>query len=427
MLNDTAAEITAQKGQVIFYDTGNNPHELIAGQNSLLVDKNQITSGSGKIDPNWLAWNSKLDAPYEGKAVKKETVKYLPQQLQSEGYELEGGQWVSAMVKGEDRKVWRPNVSSGWQPYVNGQWVEYRGEQTWVASDAEPFGYITYHYGSWEYLPEYNSWCWMPPGAVGVAVAGAPIDLMWCPGRVAWVSDGAYVGWVPLSYSEPYCPAYWAGYYGYYGYPGYYGPHYGYNRVDVNVTNVSFNSYSYSNRACFVNTSNFYGAHGGGYAALRTNVGPDRLQGMRASARLNATGSGKERFGSAKPASFTPKSVVGQRVPAARSSGQNFSHNQPGKIGEGQHSIQDHKGSDVPKFGQKQVGEQHGEHGVHASEGMKGSDQPKFGQKQGSESQHSHAEQQPKAEQHQQQPKQQQQHQPKAEQQQKQPKQPKQQ
>ena len=74
VLNDTAAEITAQKGQVIFYDTGNNPHE-IAGQNSLLVDKNQISAGSGKIDSNWLAWNSKLDATYDGKPVEKQTGK----------------------------------------------------------------------------------------------------------------------------------------------------------------------------------------------------------------------------------------------------------------------------------------------------------------------------------------------------------------
>jgi len=70
-----------------------------------------------------------------------------------------------------------------WRPYQDGWW-EPSDTYGWIWDTYEPFGWITYHYGSWFY-DSYQGWVWQP----------GPV---WGPAWVAWVESGDYVGWAPL-------------------------------------------------------------------------------------------------------------------------------------------------------------------------------------------------------------------------------------
>ena len=59
------------------------------------------------------------------------------------------GEWENVNQYG---RVWHPSVINSWQPFTNGHWA-YDGND-WVWVSYEPFGWIVYHYGSWEYSPE---------------------------------------------------------------------------------------------------------------------------------------------------------------------------------------------------------------------------------------------------------------------------------
>src|ERR1035437_7678779 len=66
------------------------------------------------------------------------------------------GEWINLNQYG---RVWRPSVINSWQPFTNGNWA-YDGND-WVWVSYEPFGWIVYHYGSWDYYPPYG-WLWIP-------------------------------------------------------------------------------------------------------------------------------------------------------------------------------------------------------------------------------------------------------------------------
>jgi hypothetical protein len=89
------------------------------------------------------------------------------------------GQWMNTPEYG---RVWHPNTSSDWQPFVDGHWV-YDG-QNWVWVSYEPYGNIVYHYGNWEYYGT-NGWVWIPNRA------------QWSPACVQWVYYGDVVAWAP--------------------------------------------------------------------------------------------------------------------------------------------------------------------------------------------------------------------------------------
>ncbi|MDR3667267.1 MAG: hypothetical protein P4L35_10535 [Ignavibacteriaceae bacterium] len=89
------------------------------------------------------------------------------------------GQWTDVYPYG---KVWCPSVVNDWQPFTNGHW-SYDG-YNWVWVSYEPFGWIVYHYGSWEYSQDLG-WFWIPG------------DESWTPACVQWIDYGDYVGWAP--------------------------------------------------------------------------------------------------------------------------------------------------------------------------------------------------------------------------------------
>jgi hypothetical protein len=101
------------------------------------------------------------------------------------------GDWVDANPYG---RVWHPEVVNDWQPFTNGHWA-YDGND-WVWVSYEPFGWIVYHYGSWEYSPDYG-WLWIPGRD------------QWSPARVQWIDYGDNVGWAPLRANNRNWPEPW--------------------------------------------------------------------------------------------------------------------------------------------------------------------------------------------------------------------------
>ncbi len=354
-LTGEAVEVIAIKGQVGFI-AGGSRYDVIAGQKSLLADKEAITAGTGNNDQNWVTWNNQRDGLWNDRVVKSaKSVKYLPKGLQSEAYELEeNGTWVRTVVDGSPRVLWQPRVAVGWQPFVNGQWVDYYGDQVFVSNDS--FGYVTHHYGNWVFNDEYHAWLWAPPytGAVVVGSPFLPIEYAWYPGRVSWVTEGGVIGWAPLAYTEPYCPPYWGGYYGYYGYHDYWGPRYGYgyHHTDVYVSNLY-----YGHHAFYTERNHFYGHHGG-YGDVRFHGDYNRFTVSHVSHHLDGSNfGGRERFNvSTRTAGFHPNSAVHERLGRnqfvghpnkgdnARTMRNNFQQAQPGKFADKPaRSLQDRK------------------------------------------------------------------------------------
>ncbi len=111
------------------------------------------------------------------------------------------GQWVEI----EDRRAWRPDVKDDWQPYTRGRWTHTPAGLYWVARD--PWGPLTYHYGSWNLYPDYG-WLWFP-------------SAIYSPSHVYWYWGPSYVGWIPRGYYQRYYGGLGFGLrYGLYGWAG---------------------------------------------------------------------------------------------------------------------------------------------------------------------------------------------------------------
>ncbi len=247
-VGDNSVEVVAVKGRVSFVHSATGAkYDVAAGSGSILADQQQVSSGEGTVDPDWNRWNGGRENFWAAKArVRGRSVEYLPPNLRDEAYAFEeNGRWERVPYEGAERWCWRPRVVVGWSPFTVGRWTDWYGDQTWIP--AEPFGYVTHHYGHWIYLRNY--WYWAPPVVIGRG--GPPIldtDFFWSPGRVSWIHSGAYVGWVPLAPRETY-----------YSYHRWGGPH------DVVVTKSNFGqfnlnprNYAYANRAIVVPRADFY-------------------------------------------------------------------------------------------------------------------------------------------------------------------------
>jgi hypothetical protein len=248
-VGDESVEVIALKGQVDFIlESDESRYEVASGSSSIIADSREVTSGEGTVDADWDDWNlDRDDIRSKRLQVKGDSVKYLPEQLQDDAYELEeNGQWERVEYEGEQRTLWRPTrVEAGWQPFTAGRWTVYHEDNCWVPD--EPFGYVTHHYGNWVYAG--SSWYWAPPVVrvrVGAPVVG--IGFGWYPGRVAWIHSDVHVGWVPLAPSEVYYShRHWGRRSVVIGSAGFAGVH------------INLGGFRYVNRAVIVNSSNFYG------------------------------------------------------------------------------------------------------------------------------------------------------------------------
>jgi hypothetical protein len=248
-VGENSVEVAAVRGKVSFVHAATDArYGVSAGSPSILADQRQVSLGAGIVDPDWDRWNSRLESFWATKArVRGRSVEYLPPNLRDEAYALdENGRWENVSYEGEPRRFWRPTtVAVGWSPFTVGRWTDWYGDQCWIP--AEPFGYITHHYGNWVYAR--NNWYWAPP-VVSLRV-GLPffnIGFFWSPGRVSWIHRGAYVGWVPLAPRETY-----------YSRRNWGGPHtVVITNVNIAQININVRNYAYANHAVVVKQNNFY-------------------------------------------------------------------------------------------------------------------------------------------------------------------------
>jgi hypothetical protein len=251
-VGEESAEVVAVKGEVSFIHAATGARYYVeAGYESILADQNQVSAGEGSVDPEWEGWNNSREAFWAGKArMRGRSAQYLPAPLHNEAYTLEeNGRWERVYYEGSPRWFWRPvTVSAGWSPFTVGRWTDWYGDQTWIP--AEPFGYVTHHYGNWVYAR--NNWYWAPPVAtVQIGLPLLNIGFFWNPGRVSWIHSGAYVGWVPLAPRETY-----------YSHRHWGGPHVTViNNINITNINISTRNYAYAGRAIVVRQNNFYGVN----------------------------------------------------------------------------------------------------------------------------------------------------------------------
>jgi hypothetical protein len=247
-VGENSVETVAIKGKVSFVPSATDAkYDVAAGSPSILADWQQVSSGEGTVDPDWDRWNTVRENFWATKArVRGRSAEYLPPSLQDEFYALdENGSWERVRYEGSERWFWRPRVVVGWSPFTVGRWTDWYGDQTWIP--AEPFGYVTHHYGNWVYVQNY--WYWAPPVvSVRVGLPLLDVGFYWYPGRVSWIHMGIYVGWVPLAPTETY----------------YSHRHWGdrhavvVNNVNITQININVRNYAYANHAVVVNQDNFY-------------------------------------------------------------------------------------------------------------------------------------------------------------------------
>ncbi len=89
------------------------------------------------------------------------------------------GVWVDVQPFG---MVWEPSVNPDWRPFFYGHWVWTDDGWAWVSY--EPYGWLVYHYGNWDYQPDIG-WFWIEGDE-------------WSPARVQWITYDNYCSWAPL-------------------------------------------------------------------------------------------------------------------------------------------------------------------------------------------------------------------------------------
>ncbi len=267
-VGDESVEVISLGGTVQFVQSREGGYEsnydVTAGGPSLLANREDVGSGDGSVDADWDRWNAERDTLLARRTQARS--QYLPAPLQDESYALEeNGRWEQVQYEGSQRYLWRPtSVAAGWSPFTVGRWTTWHEDEVWVPY--EPFGYVTHHYGNWVLVG--GGWYWMPPAYSVVAAGGPPPPLYWYPGRVAWISGAAEIGWVPLAPAEPY--------YGHHSW----GPGVTVIAGGVAAAAITIGTLAYLNHAVCVPYNRFWGVpythgagYGGGYSSVRiTNI-----------------------------------------------------------------------------------------------------------------------------------------------------------
>ena len=310
-VGDNSVEVVAVRGKVSFVHSATEArYDVAVGSPSILADQNQVSSGEGTVDPDWDRWNSTRENIWADRIRHRgHSADYLPPSLRDEAYILEeNGRWERVPYEGSGRWFWRPTtVAVGWSPFTMGRWTDWYGDQAWIP--AEPFGYITHHYGNWVYVSD--NWYWAPPVAmVQIGLPMLNVGFFWNPGRVSWIHSGAYVGWVPLAPRETY-----------YSHRHWGGPHtVVVNNVNITRININVRNYAYADRAIVVNQNNFYKVNN--YRNVRvTNINNTTIiNNYRAAPVVNNTvvnnyGTNKQRYNyTNKPVNQKPHNSVIKRI-----------------------------------------------------------------------------------------------------------------
>jgi hypothetical protein len=113
--------------------------------------------------------NTQRASADEGSDIRMDDINYLDQY----------GTWIDVQPYGT---VWQPSVSSDWRPFSYGHWAWTDAGWAWVSY--EPYGWMVYHYGNWDYQPDIG-WFWI-------------VGSEWSPARVEWLNYDGYSSWAPL-------------------------------------------------------------------------------------------------------------------------------------------------------------------------------------------------------------------------------------
>ena len=314
-VGDESLEILSLKGKVTFIPPGEaEKYDVVAGESSLLSDGRQTGLGSGSTDAAWNVWNDQRDGMRNTKlAAKSESAKKMPAELKADAPALEeNGDWVKIRdgKSKSERTVWKPtHVRKDWAPFTEGRWTNWEGDECWVP--AEPFGYVTHHYGDWVLLD--GSWYWSPPAVTAATPVAADstveATVYWNPGRVGWLYSDEEIGWFPLAPAEPYYSA----------------DDWGPDSAVADASdddNVDMGGYAYADQAVVVNQASFYSAssytsvnirHVNAAAMVKDN-GFKAKKTVGAKALKNAAAAGKAHNFSVKTASLKPDKNVTDRA-----------------------------------------------------------------------------------------------------------------
>ncbi|MCL1981386.1 MAG: hypothetical protein FWG62_09985 [Proteobacteria bacterium] len=247
-VGDESMELIAIRGTIDFiHEATGSRYEVREQEASLIADSRGIASGNGTVDAAWDDWNGRRDSLWAQRLHSQgQGTEYLPVQIRDQAYALEeNGRWERVYYEGDYRAMWRPTkIVSGWRPFTEGRWSVYYGDNCWIP--AEPFGYVTHHYGSWVWVDSFRSWYWMPPVARVIDTApGLSIGFGWYPGRVGWIYSNNSIGWIPLAPNENYyCHHPW-----------------GRRVVVINRTqavNINISRYRYLDRAVIISADHLY-------------------------------------------------------------------------------------------------------------------------------------------------------------------------
>lgn len=200
------ATVTAVDGIVEALAQNGDRYTVQTGDSLSLAD-GRVASVATVPPSAWTDWNRSRDRIWAARNGSAESSRRLPAPLAPYAYELDAyGEWRRVYYSGAYHWLWHPTrVVVGWSPFSHGRWVTWYGDPCWIP--AEPFGYVTHHYGSWEFLG--GLWFWVPPNpGIGISLRHG-----WYPGRVGWVSYGGFIGWYPLLWNEPwYARRHWGPY-----------------------------------------------------------------------------------------------------------------------------------------------------------------------------------------------------------------------
>jgi hypothetical protein len=206
-VGEGSVQVNAVRHSVDFFHEASGARKMvIAGSTAVVADGMGLSTAGSTMDRAWDNWNREQESLWADRGRRSgESVTYLPEPLHREAYVLDAhGTWQSVYYEGAYYRFWRPlHVGVHWAPFTVGAWTVWRGDKVWIPH--EPFGYVTHHYGNWIYTRGY--WYWAPPVTSVMVHTGLPllhIGFGWYPGRVAWISTGVQVGWIPLAPYEPY-------------------------------------------------------------------------------------------------------------------------------------------------------------------------------------------------------------------------------
>ncbi len=172
------SEVVVRTGEAEVLTPGSSAR--LAGGEAVEVEGERVYRAAATADDGLEHWARRLDS----EAVAADTAYVEPELRYAAAPLARHGAWVS--VSG--RRGWRPHAAAGWRPYTDGRWAYTPSGLTWI--DYQPWGWVTSHYGCWDYAPGFG-WTWFPGHA-------------YSPAWVYWYWGPSYTGWCPVGYYTRY-------------------------------------------------------------------------------------------------------------------------------------------------------------------------------------------------------------------------------